>query len=142
MNIMKVDNLAEHLNDINKAGNIKFTSEQEHFTISRHRHKRNCRSVPVVHLLHENTHTDQHLSFLSHHPLHHNLEIFRTLLDRKEVIISDEEDNKEEEHMNISSKTSAPRQIPYHDKSTPVPRHLMFCGHVQTCNALTSFVIV
>ena len=48
------------------------------------------------------THTDQYLHFNSHHPLHQNLGIVRTLMDRSENIVTTEEfeDKKEEiEHV-------------------------------------------
>ena len=46
------------------------------------------------------THTDQYLQFTSHHPLHQKLGVIRTLLDRNELIVTEEEDRKlEEEHV-------------------------------------------
>ena len=42
------------------------------------------------------THTNQYLSFNSHHPLHQKLGVVRTLLDRCEGIISEEQDRVEE----------------------------------------------
>ena len=43
------------------------------------------------------THTDQYLNFQSHHPLHHKLGVIRTLLNRCNSIVSEEEDRKQEE---------------------------------------------
>ncbi len=43
------------------------------------------------------THTDQYLNFNSHHPLHQKLGVVRTLLDRKEKIVSEDHDKEEEE---------------------------------------------
>ena len=43
------------------------------------------------------THTDQYLQFSSHHPLHQKLGVIRTLLDRSESIVTEEEDRVLEE---------------------------------------------
>ena len=46
------------------------------------------------------THTDQYLSFQSHHPLQHKLAVIWTLLERSDSIVTEEEDRKkEEEHI-------------------------------------------
>ena len=42
------------------------------------------------------THTNQYLAFDSHHPLHQKLGMPRTLLNRCEEIVTEEEDRKEE----------------------------------------------
>ena len=42
------------------------------------------------------THTNQYLAFDSHHPLHQKLGVPRTLLNRCEEIVTEEEDRKEE----------------------------------------------
>ena len=43
------------------------------------------------------THTDQYLNFTSQHPLHQKLGVIRTLLDRKEAIVTEEADKEEED---------------------------------------------
>ena len=45
----------------------------------------------------KDTHTDQYLMFDSHHPVEHKLSVFRTLLGRKDTIVTNEEDTVEEE---------------------------------------------
>ncbi|CAH3122794.1 unnamed protein product, partial [Porites lobata] len=52
------------------------------------------------------THTDQYLSFQSHHPLQHKLAVIRTLLERDDSIVTKEEDRKqEEEHIRTALHT-------------------------------------
>ena len=43
------------------------------------------------------THTDQYLSFQSYHPLQHKRAVIRTLLERCDSIVMEEEDRKQEE---------------------------------------------
>ena len=43
------------------------------------------------------THTDQYLQFSSHHALHQKLGVIRTLLDRKDSIVTEESDRRDEE---------------------------------------------
>ena len=46
------------------------------------------------------THTDQYLNLMSHHPLHQKLGVIRTLLNRCENVVTEEEDwRQEEEHI-------------------------------------------
>ena len=96
----EVDNLTEHLNQVDQTGNIKFTHEQE-----------KDGQIPFVDTLivrkedgtvkllvyREKTHTDQYLNFQSHHPLHHKLGVVRTLIDRMEKVVTEEGDKKVEE---------------------------------------------
>ena len=68
----------------------------------------NARSHSVVSLcsLCVATHTDQYLSFQSHHPLQHKLAVIRTLLERSDSIVTEEEDRKqEEEHIRTALHT-------------------------------------
>ena len=99
----QIENLTDHLNQADESGSIKFTHEEE-----------NDGQIPFLDTLlvrRENgtvkllvyrkpTHTDQYLAFDSHHPLHQKLGVVRTLLDRKDRVITDESDKiKEEEHI-------------------------------------------
>ncbi|XP_072039459.1 uncharacterized protein [Amphiura filiformis] len=92
--------LTEHLNKVDDTGNLKFTYETEE-----------SRSIPFLDTLivrkpdgsvkllvyRKATHTDQYLNFNSAHPLHHKLGVVRTLLDRKDKIVTEQEDKKNEE---------------------------------------------
>ncbi|XP_072020422.1 uncharacterized protein [Amphiura filiformis] len=94
------EKLTEHLNKVDETGNIKFTYEEE----------KDC-SIPFLDTLvvrkqdgsiklliyRKKTHTDQYLNFDSQHPLHQKLGVIRTLFDRMDSIVTEEEDKKEEE---------------------------------------------
>ena len=57
------------------------------------------------------THTNQYIHFTSHHLLHHKLGDVRTLLDRCENLVSDEEDRKREKEYirNVLQQNSYPQ---------------------------------
>ena len=57
------------------------------------------------------THTDQYLNFQSQHPLHQKLGVIRTLMDRMENVVTEEEDKKDEEEKirNALSECGYPR---------------------------------
>ncbi|XP_072039403.1 uncharacterized protein [Amphiura filiformis] len=94
------EKLTEHRNKVDETGNIKFTYEEE----------KDC-SIPFLDTLvvrkqdgsiklliyRKKTHTDQYLNFDSQHPLHQKLGVIRTLFDRMDSIVTEEEDKKEEE---------------------------------------------
>ena len=46
----------------------------------------------------KSTHTDQYPDFKSHHPLHQKLGVVRTLLDRCNKIVTEDQDKAEEEN--------------------------------------------
>ena len=91
----EVDRLTDHLNQTDPSNSIKFTYEQE-----------KDGSIPFLDTLiirkpdgsvklciyRKKTHTDQYLQFSSHHPLHQKLGVIRTLLDRNDSIVTEEED--------------------------------------------------
>jgi len=96
----KVEALTEHLNSIDDTGNIKFTHEQEENaqipfldTLIVRKEDGNVK----LKVFRKKTHTDQYLSFNSHHPLYHKLGVVRTLFDRKEAIVTEQKDKEEEE---------------------------------------------
>ena len=95
-----VPQLTEYINQVDKSESIKFTYEQE---------KDGCipfldtlivkKSDGTVKLLvyRKPTHTDQYLSYHSHHPLHQKLGVIRTLFDRKDNIVTEDQDRAVEE---------------------------------------------
>ena len=82
----KVEALTDHLNGIDKTNSIKFTHEPEKngqipfldTLITR----REDGSIKVL-VYRKATHTDQYLSFQSHHPLQHKLAVIRTLYGKE-----------------------------------------------------------
>ena len=96
----EIDNLTEHLNQTDPTGNIKFTHEPE-----------SDGAIPFLDTLivkkpdgtvkllvyRKKTHTDQYLNFDSHHPTYHKLGVIRTLLNRMDSIITEEDDKLAEE---------------------------------------------
>ena len=95
-----VQQLTDHINQIDASGSIKFTFEKE--TEGRIPFLDTCivkKKDGTVKLLvyRKPTHTDQYLNYNSHHPLHQKLGVIRTLFDRKDKIVTEQEDKKEEE---------------------------------------------
>ena len=96
----EIDNLTEHLNTIDPTGNIKFTYEEEEegripFLDTLIIRKPDGSTKLCIYR--KKTHTDQYLQFTSHHPLHQKLGVIRTLLDRKDSLITEDEDKRAEE---------------------------------------------
>ena len=84
------DPFTDHLNSIDLTGSIKFTDEPEvektiHFLDAQITRKED--GALKVKVYRKNTHTDQYLSFESHHPLPHKLSIIRTLYERADNVI-------------------------------------------------------
>jgi len=91
--------LNDHLNTIDETGNIKFTNEEMEdnsipFLDTRVTRKENGRLKTVVYR--KKTHTNQYLNFNSHHPVVHKLGVVRTLLDRVNTVVTEEEDKENE----------------------------------------------
>ncbi|XP_072028484.1 uncharacterized protein [Amphiura filiformis] len=89
--------LTDHLNTTDQSGNIKFTYEEEKegqipFLDTLLIRKQDGTVKLLVYR--KKTHTDQYLSFKSQHPLHQKLGVIRTLMDRKDKIVTEEEDKK------------------------------------------------
>ena len=98
----ETENLTQHLNQIDPTGSIKFTYEEE----------RDGR-IPFLDTLiirkpdgstkiciyRKATHTNQYLHFGSHHLLHQKLGVVRTLLDRKDAIVTEGDKKVEEDNI-------------------------------------------
>ena len=95
----KVDAWSEHLNNMDPTGSIKFTHEIETDNtiafLDTLLERKEDGSVKVK-VYRKKTHTNQYLAFDSHHPLHQKLGVPRTLLNRCDEIVTEEEDRKEE----------------------------------------------
>ena len=101
--------LTDHLNGIDKTNSITFTYEPERngqipfldTLITR----REDGSIKLL-VYRKATQTDQYLSFQSHHLLQHKLAVIRTLLERSDSFVTEEEDRKqEEEHIRTALHT-------------------------------------
>ena len=84
---------------MDSTGSIKFTHEEETDNsipfLDTHIHRRHDGSVKVK-VYSKKTHTSQYLAFDSHHPLHQKMGVIRTLMNRCEEIVTEEEDKEEE----------------------------------------------
>ena len=103
-----VQRLTDHINQIDTSGSIKFTYEKESEGrmpfLDTYIVKREDGTVKLL-VYRKPTHTDQYLNYNSHHPLHQKLGVIRTLLDRKEHIVTEEADRKEEEQNVVEALT-------------------------------------
>ncbi|XP_072018319.1 uncharacterized protein [Amphiura filiformis] len=144
--------LTDHLNKADPTNNIKFTHEEEAegkipFLDTLINRKEDGSVKTTVYR--KKTHTDQYLNFASQHPLHQKLGVVRTLLDRKDAIVTEEEDKQqEEEHIKhalnqcgypnwtiekvkqqISDKTKAKKKAK--DKNTERSKGMVVIPYVQ-----------
>ncbi|XP_072017028.1 uncharacterized protein [Amphiura filiformis] len=96
----EVNALTDHINQVDDTDSIKFTYEEEKdgkipfldaLTV-----RRDDGSIKLL-VYRKATHTDQYLNFRSHHPLHHKLGVVRTLMDRKNRIVTEDEDKERED---------------------------------------------
>ncbi|XP_072014996.1 uncharacterized protein [Amphiura filiformis] len=92
--------LTEHLNQIDDTNSIKFTYEPEKDGkipfLDTLIVRRDDGTIKLL-VYWKAIHTDQYLNLSSHHPLHQKLGVVRTLLDRKNKIITEDRDKEEEE---------------------------------------------
>ena len=99
VNSTQRDNVTAHLNSIDPSKSIQFTDEPEKDGIipflDAQIEKKEDGSLKVK-VYRKPTHTDQYLNFQSHHPLEHKLGVVRTLYERCENVVTEEEDRKEE----------------------------------------------
>ena len=106
----ELEALTDHLNGIDKTNSIKFTHEPEKMARSRFWTSLSPgrRTDLSNHWFTGKPHTQtmQYLSFQSHHLLQHKLAVIRTLLERSDSIVTEEEDRKqEEEHIRTALHT-------------------------------------
>ena len=101
--------MTQHLNQVDPTGSIQFTYEEESEgslpfldTLITRKQDGNFK----LSIYRKPTHTNQYLQFQSHHPLHQKLGVVKTLLDRKENIVTEQEDLIEEDK-NISQALGA-----------------------------------
>ncbi len=97
------ETLTKHLNTVDPTGSIQFTYEGEEDGkmpfLDTLLVRKETGEVKIL-VYRKSTHTDQYLSFESHHPLNHKLGVIRTLLDRCNEIVTEEEDrNAEIQHV-------------------------------------------
>jgi len=105
LDVIKKDqgkNFTDHLNSIDDTNSIKFTYEEEtngviiipflDLLINRQPDK-----TVKIQVYRKPTHTDHYLHFQSHHPIHHKSGVVRTLMDRKDTLMSTEDDKDREE---------------------------------------------
>ncbi|XP_072018334.1 uncharacterized protein [Amphiura filiformis] len=95
------ERLTEHLNQVDPMESIRFTYEEEQEGkipfLDTMIVRKPDNTVKLL-VYRKKTHTDQYLSYSSHHPLHQKLGVIRTLLDRGDKIITEEDDKIAEEN--------------------------------------------
>jgi len=85
---------------VDETGSIKFTYEEESngktpfLDLLFRRQPDGAVSTEVYR---KPMHTDQYLHFRSHHPINHKTGVMRTLMDRKDTLVSTENDKNKEE---------------------------------------------
>ena len=102
----KHQQLTSHLNTVDPTGSIKFTCETAENnkiacldTLLEIKQDGSIKST----VYRKHTHTNRYLNFGSHHPLQQRLGVGRSLLDRKDSIISDPEDKIVEEQAIVTA---------------------------------------
>ena len=102
--------LIEQLNQVGNTWNIKLTltfDEEQNGSISFLGTKLIWKEEGMVkvEIYRKNTHTNQYLSFSSHHPVHYKLEVVFTLLDWSDSLVTEEEDRNISRDCKTSSAT-------------------------------------
>ena len=94
-----ISRFKEHLNAIDHTGSIKFTHEEmsdNHIPfLDADIHVRSDNTIKFK-VYRKATHTNQYLSFQSHHHISHKLSVVRTLVDRAESVVTDPADKQAE----------------------------------------------
>ena len=95
-----IQKLTDHINQVDKSGSIQFTYETESDGkipfLDTLIVKKEDGSVKLL-IYRKPTHTDQYLNYKSHHPLHQKMGVIRTLFDRKDRIVTEDDDKLQEE---------------------------------------------
>ena len=93
-----VAQITEHLNSVDSTGSIRFTYEEETdgqmLFLDTLLIREEDGNVKLL-VYRKEKHTDQYLSFMSHHPLHQKLRDIRTLLNRCDSVVTEEEDRRQ-----------------------------------------------
>ena len=91
--------LTDHRNSVDEANIVKFTHvEEAERTIpfwDTLLERKESGEMKVL-IFRKNTHTEQYLHFSSHHPLRQKMGVIRSLLDRCETLVTEEEDKRKE----------------------------------------------
>ena len=98
--VSNVQKLTDHINQADKSGSIKFTYEQESegsLPFLDTLIVRKADGTIKLQVYRKPTHTDLYLNYQSHHPVHQKLGVVRTLMDRKDHIVTEEEDKINED---------------------------------------------
>ena len=97
----RAQQFTDHINSLDP--HIKFTNDPEKegtLPFLDTLVKRQADGSVKVSVYRKPTHTDQYLSFESHHPLEHKLSVIRTLFHRADTVVTDPEDQlSEKEHV-------------------------------------------
>ena len=102
INKNQVQDFTSHINNINPS--IQFTVELQttnsqgttHLPVLDVDIERKTDGSSKFKIYRKSTHTDQYLNFNSHHPLNQKLGVIRTLFDRAETLITEDEDKRTE----------------------------------------------
>ena len=95
----QAEQLTKHLHQIDPTGSIKFTYEEENngsISFLDTEITRKPDGSLKLSIYRKATHTNHYLQFQSHHPLHQKLGVVRTLLDRKDNIVTEDADKEKE----------------------------------------------
>ncbi|XP_019627820.1 PREDICTED: uncharacterized protein LOC109472449 [Branchiostoma belcheri] len=109
--------LTDHLNNIDPTGSIQFTHEEEKDNtlpfLDTLLVRKGDGTVKLL-VYRKSTHTDQYLNFKSHHPLHQKLGVIRTLMDRCNSVVTEEEDKEREtQHIRRASSDVGTQNGPF-----------------------------
>jgi hypothetical protein len=94
-----IPHFKDHLNSIDPTNSIKFTHEEmvdNHIAfLDAELHVNEDRTIKLT-VYRKPTHTNQYLSYNSHHHISHKVSVVRTLVDRAETIVTNPEDRSKE----------------------------------------------